>query len=220
MLQQQDDEVGLTEALQNRFKGDAALAVVFKIEPMQNKAKSLTEGRPIFEDTEFISIRVPGDREGEIYRKVRPTDLQRFPEHYRLFKARQSQELVSGTPLGEWSGVSRSQVEELKFYKIHTVEQLSTVADVNCQNFRGMMTLREKAQKYLEVSNVNAKAEDLLIELNKRDDQIALLTERLNALENAPKELTQGQKAAATRARNKAAKQEKLESEALDAQEE
>lgn len=162
--------------------GDEQLAVLFYIEPVKNNTRSLEEGRPIFEEKEWISIKFPGSRE-ERKSPVRQRDIDRFPRHYAAFKARTSQEMTSGTPLVEWTGCTRSAAEELKFWNISTVEQLASVTDQNVQNVKGMVTLKQSAIKWLEASKEMAASEALAT----ANEKIDVLMARLEALESQDK---------------------------------
>jgi hypothetical protein len=142
-----------------RNTGDETLLVRFYLKPWQNQAKSKLEGRPIFEELEHIEIRVPGNKSNIIMRPATDRDKNRFPEHYRKFKAREDQEAVEGTLLSEWPGVTRGQCEEMKFFNIRTVEQLANMADSNAHNVMGIQALKAKATRYLETSKESATAE-------------------------------------------------------------
>ena len=129
---------------------DKTLLVKFRIHPVQNKLKSDEAGRPIFEDKEYIDIRIPGNRSAGASRPVTKDDIKRFPEHYRKFKERVEVSTDEGTPLLEWGLCSRSVAEELAFFHVKTVEQLATMSDMQAMKFMGLTALREKAQKWLE----------------------------------------------------------------------
>jgi hypothetical protein len=157
----QEADYGMTAGAMGGTPGtnpDDMLAVLFFIKPLQNDSKSKEEGRPIFEDAEWISIMAPGSR-NKVMRPIRHKDKERFPRHYAAFKNRTEQDFIEGTPLAEWTGVTRSQVEELKFWNISTVEQLANTADSATGAFRGFVTLKQNAIKYLEASKGNAMAE-------------------------------------------------------------
>ena len=156
--------------------GDELLLVKFFMDPLQNSKKSLEEGRPIFDDVEWISIKSPGSRDERV-RPVRPGDKERFPKHYAAFKNRTDQEAVSGTPLTEWTGISRSQAEELKFLNIVTVEQLAGCSDQNTQNFKGLQTLKQNAKAFLDAASGRN------VELESALQTIEELKARLDALE-------------------------------------
>ena len=184
-----------------RHNGDETLLVRFYLHPKQNRVKSEAEGRPIFEDTDYIEIMQPGNKDSIIKRPATEMDKQRFAEHYRKYEARQSQDHIEGTVIDQAPFVTRAQVEELKFLNIRTVEQLAGLSDSNAQGIMGIQALKQKAKDWLESASDNATKEALA---EQKAINEALLA-RLDALENEP-ELTSGQKAALTRKKNMEAK--------------
>ncbi len=176
----------------DRFRGDENLYVKFFIEPLQDRAASLEAGRPIFLDTEFISIMVPGDKDNIVVREIRDQDKQRFPRQYAAFKNNE-QELVDGTPLGEWGFLSKAQVAELEYFNIRTVEQLANVTDANAQKFMGINKLKQRAQEYLEASKGEAPILQLQEELATRDVSIIELRDTVEALQSRLKTLEGGE---------------------------
>lgn len=149
----------------------------FHMQARKDEKASSAAGRPIFTDVEYVEIHVPGDKLNIIHRPARPKDKKRFAGAYRAFKAGQEQG-VAGTPLAEWPQVTRSQVEELKYHGVHTVEQLAAVTDGNVQNIGPILALRAKAQAYLEAARVGAPSAALA----ERDARIAALESKLEAL--------------------------------------
>lgn len=145
-------------------EADKSLLVKFFIKPRPDNEATEREGRPVFKDVEHIDIQVPGNRGVGACRPATEADKMRFPEHYRLFKARMSQDIGMGTPLSEWGQVTRSQAEELAFFNIKTVEQLAAMADTQIANFMGGYQLKEKAKRFIEI----AKQEAPLYELEKQ----------------------------------------------------
>ena len=192
----QEADFGMTQQAMrehDRHRGDENLYVQFFSHPMQDKAKTLEEGRPIFVDTEYIRIMVPGDKGNVVMRSVREDDRQRFPKQYQAFK-NDEEEILEGTPLDKWNFVSAAQVEELKYFGIRTVENLANVTDTNAQKFMGINLLRQKAQEYIAAASSEAPIAQLQEELSARDatiaEQASLLAdmqERLAALEAKPK---------------------------------
>ena len=173
----------------DRHRGDENLYVQFFMHPLQDKTKTLEEGRPIFIDTEYVRIMVPGDKGNVIMREVRDDDRSRFPKQYQAFKNDEA-EIVEGTPLDKWNFVSAAQVEELKYFGIRTVENLANVTDTNAQKFMGINMLRERAREYIEATASDAPIAQLQSEVAARDATIeeqatllADLTKRLEALE-------------------------------------
>lgn len=174
-----------------RFADDSKLYVQFHMGVEENRAKSLEEGRPIFEDVEMVRIMVPGDKSSVVDRRVRDQDRQRFARQYEAFKQNR-QEVVEGTPLEKWNYLSQAQVMELRHYNIRTVEQLAGISDGNAQNFIGIQKLRTAAQQYVEAAEAEAPIAQLQSELEKRDSRISEqdetiqnLLERIESLESS-----------------------------------
>ena len=163
---------------------DATLLVRFFIKPRPDARATKKEGRPIFKDVEFIEIRTPGNRDA-ICRPARNTDINRFPKHYQAYKDRVGTDHLEGTPLGEWPLMARSQVEELAFHNIKTVEQLAGMPDSNVSQFMGMNMIKQKAQQWLKQAEEGKASAELHEELEKRDSEIAELKAAVAALTEA-----------------------------------
>ena len=133
---------------QNRFALDHTLYVKFFMHPRKNDEKSEAAGRPIYEDTEYIEIMMPGEKNNIIQRPAWSQDYSRFRNQYALFKAGQTEQ-ETGTPLNALPFMTDSLIEELKYFKIHTVEKLANLNDAAMQNFMGAREYQQKAQKFL-----------------------------------------------------------------------
>lgn len=162
----------------NRQTQDDQLLVKFFVKPRMNDAKSKDEGRPIYDDVEYIDIKILGSRTGGACRPASFADKQRFPKHYDAFKQR-VEVPTDGTPLSEWSLISRSQAEELSFYHVKTVEQLAELNDNAASKFMAINTLKTKAKAWLEQTKGNAGEAKLQAELATRDEKIASLEAKL-----------------------------------------
>jgi hypothetical protein len=166
---------------------DEQLFVRFYLKERQHPSASKEAGRPIFREVEYVEIRAPGSRDF-VARPAKEKDRARFPRHYAAFKQR-IEAPQEGTPLKEWSLVTRSQAEELAFFNVKTVEQLAETADVHLSNFMGGSGLKRKAQEWLEstsAARADAKQQEALQEmLASRDAQIATLIKELAELKAA-----------------------------------
>jgi uncharacterized protein YoxC len=171
-----------------RFAGDANLFVRFFNHPHPHKQKTLEEGRPIFEDRAYIEIIVPGDRGNSVNRPVRDQDKRRFPRLWQQFQQGANQTQI-GTPLEAWPGITRAHVEELKYFKIFTVEQLAQVPDNIAQRFMGINVLQQKARDFIEASKGMAMTDEMRNELSKKDAQINALTQAIQDLTEVVGEL-------------------------------
>jgi hypothetical protein len=164
------------------YEGDELYIETYN-RPVKNEIKSKEAGRPIFEDLPHMSIRAPGAKDTFIT-LVTSIEKKKYHKHWKAFVERQEEVLIEGTPLEEWSGITRSEAEELKFFKIFTVEQLAGMSDTNAQNFRGMNNRRTKAKSFLAMSDVESKAEAV----SDLQAEVKALKEKLSAIANAPVE--------------------------------
>ena len=156
-----------------RYQGDEVLLVKFFTNAKLNHNKTRDEGRPIYTDVPYISIMQPGNKDSIVIRPATSIDRNRFPEHFRKFEARESQEANEGMPLEEWTGITRSQCAELRFFNILTVEQLSNVTDSNAQNMMGINMLKTRAIAYIKAAKETATDEKFDELQAKYDDLVA-----------------------------------------------
>ena len=171
-----------THSAQNKL--DEQLLVKFFTKQRPDKEASKEKGRPIFKDVEYIDIKVPGKRGGGACRPAQYADKQRFPRHYEAYKQRKEMPL-DGTPLNEWPIMARTQVEELAFHNVKTVEQLVAMSDSLASQFLGMNSLKAKAKMWLENTEATARInqiEALETANSEKDERIANLETKMSAL--------------------------------------
>jgi len=153
------------------------LYVRFYMHPVQNDALTLENGRPIYDDVEFIEIVVAGAPTNIVRRPVEETDKRRFAKSYSLFKAGDLEQNV-GTPLSEIAWVTASQREELAYMRIRTVEQLADMPDAACTKIPGTYELKRKAADWIKRA-----ANDAPFEIMRKENED--LKARLAALEES-----------------------------------
>jgi hypothetical protein len=159
----------------NRNQPDGS-RVRFYIEAVKNNVKSEREGRPVFDNVEMAHILVPGDRLTEVHRIVTDEVRRRWPEHYTMFK--QGLEApVTGTPLSEWGGISKGHIEELRYSKVYTVEELAGLSDAQLTKSVSMggIPLRDAAKRFLANLEGAAPMEKLAAENVQKDARISEL---------------------------------------------
>jgi len=120
---------------------------VSKEDPVQSAAA----GRPIYVDKEYIEILAAGNANNIIRKPASDVERYRFRPQYERFKAGDQEQLV-GTPLTEVPWITRSQVDELLYRKVRTLEQLAELNDAAC-NVPGMYELKRKAGLWLKQAN-------------------------------------------------------------------
>lgn len=163
------------------------LFVEFYMFPKQNEEKSNEEGRPIFEEKPYIMIMVPGDKSSIVRRPVRTgmhpkDDNNRFHNEYQAFMQKKDQPL-EGTPLAQWPQITRAIVLELEALNVRTVEHLGNMPDTFASQYMGMQDLKQKANKWLELTKSEAPMQQLQAELLERDSLIASQGSAIEALQ-------------------------------------
>lgn len=164
------------------------LHIEFRNVAVENKAKSLREGRPIYDQQEQVFIKFAGDTKKELVAPAHErcmrdpetglwvTYAQVYHRHYEAFRS--GQEAVGeGTPVEELPFIDAARRAELKALHIHTAEALADLEGVNLSRL-GMFgrELKEKAKAYIE------KAKDNALETRLAAEN-AQLTARITALE-------------------------------------
>jgi len=167
-------------ALPSDEKGaDSRLQVRFYRKPVHLEQESIEAGRPIYKEFDFVHICVAGDTLTEIDTFAKNEHKARFPIQWANYMNRQgaNDEEVVGTPVAEWPLVSKSQAEELRAMKFHTVESIATASDLQLQRMgmaAGMSpyAFRDKAKAFLNLATSAA-------ETDKREGEINALKEEL-----------------------------------------
>ena len=166
---------------------DAGLYVEFHMEAVKNEKRSVEEGRPIFEEQEYITIITPGDTKTKRVRPVKtdydantPPDAERWPRQYAAFKAQQTQ-VSEGTLITEWPVLSRGDVMSLKAMNFHTVEMLANAPDTSIQ-WMGGLQMREKAKNWLAQAKDGSAVSRLEDALEKSQRQIEALQNQVAAM--------------------------------------
>lgn len=167
------------DANAGRFAMDGKLHVRFYSKPKYNPDKSAEANRPIYEDTVYVEIMMPGDKNNIIQRPaLSMRDDLRFPKHYEQFQKGQAEQMV-GTPLKVLPFLSEAQVEELAWFKIRTVEQLADLSDT--VNFMGASEMKRKAKKYLDAINGTSALVEQNKSLQAQLDEMRAMIEQMTA---------------------------------------
>lgn len=172
---------------EKQYGGDDKLLIYFFMEVLPDDEATRVEGRPKFRDAEMIHIQVPGAKSNIVIREVRDDDRERFEKKYAQFKQGLIDEQVAGFPLKEWTGVSRSMVEELRHLGFRTVDQLAAASDSVLGKFPGMRELSARAKTFLEAQKSDAPLQALQAKAAAQDTEIAALKAQLQQMVEAAK---------------------------------
>lgn len=169
-----------------RFSG---AHVKFNYEWIPNEKSSLEEGRPIKRQIEKLTVRFPGS--DETVREVEERDKFEYKELYDAFIEREKAP-AEGTPLADWTLMPRGVVDEMKFFDIKTVEQLSAykIAENNPHQVF-LDKWQKRARKFVlaakdaknQVVSLSERNEILEAKVKKYEEQALLLLQRIEASE-------------------------------------
>jgi hypothetical protein len=186
---------------------DARLAVQFYKKSVKQDIASDEAGRPIFKEFDFVRIMIPGDNLTEIDTYAQESHKQRFPRQWAHYQNQVvNHEDIVGTPIDQWPQVTRSQADELRGLKFHTVESIADCSDQQLQRI-GMVAgmspynFRLKAKAFLNLANDSAEVAQREAEMQalraendkikqETDAKLAAMQEQMSALLAAVAEKT------------------------------
>jgi len=166
---------------------DARLAVQFYKKSVKQETASDEAGRPIFKEFDFVRIMIPGDNLTEIDTYAQESHKTRFPRQWAHYQNQvANHEDIVGTPLEHWPQITRSQAEELRGLKFHTVESIADCSDQQLQRI-GMVAgmsphnFRLKAKAFLNLANDSAEVAQREAELDALRQENAKIKEETDA---------------------------------------
>ena len=186
---------------------DSRLAVQFYKKSVKQDIASDEAGRPIFKEFDFVRIMIPGDNLTEIDTYAQESHKQRFPRQWAHYQNQvANHQDIIGTPIDQWPQVSRSQADELRGLKFHTVESIADCSDQQLQRI-GMVAgmsphnFRLKAKAFLNLASDSAEVAQREAELAQvkeenakikaeTDAKLAAMQEQMSALLAAVAEKT------------------------------
>jgi hypothetical protein len=166
---------------------DARLAVQFYKKSVKQDIASDEAGRPIFKEFDFVRIMIPGDNLTEIDTYAQESHKQRFPRQWAHYQNQvANHEDIVGTPLDQWPQITRSQADELRGLKFHTVESIADCSDQQLQRI-GMVAgmsphnFRLKAKAFLNLANDSAEVAHREAEMQALKQENAKIKEETDA---------------------------------------
>lgn len=169
----------------------------FVMKAKKDAIQSIEKGRPIFKDCAYIEIL----KERGCILCFEASDMykERYPREWEKFEAQQEKSLT-GTPLEQWCGCTRSECETLKYAGIMSVEQLAECSDdVLGSGGLDLSSLRSNAATYLEEAqnkgSISRKYDQMREGYSEKVQEIEDLKATIHKLEGQIKRLKKsGQK--------------------------
>jgi len=159
---------------------DAALGVTFFNRTLPDNFKSEKQGKAVFFEEAWVRIMIPGRTDLTVEEPVTEVHKKRFAREWAMFVNNESPD-GTGTPVDQWSEVSKEHADYLKGQKFHTVEQIAYCSDAQLQAV-GMnaATLRQKARAHVAAKGNGAARE----EMKRRDEENAELRKEVSELKS------------------------------------
>lgn len=174
------------------------LHIEFKNVAVENRAKSLKEGRPIFDQQEQVHIKFVGDTRKELVAPAHEKCIrdpatnqwvsyaQLYHRHYDAFKSGEAA-IGDGTPISELPFLTEARRAELRALHIHTAEALAQLEGANLSRL-GMFgrELKEQAKTYIERAKESALESRLSAENASLRTQLEGLMAQVTAMQPGP----------------------------------
>lgn len=171
------------------------LHIEFKNVAVENRTRSFTEGRPIFDQQEQVHIKFVGDTRKELVAPAHEKCLrdpatnqwvsyaQLYHRHYEAFKTGEAA-VGEGTPISELPFLTEARRAELRALHIHTAEALTQLEGTNLSRL-GMFgrELKEQAKAYIERARETALESRLSAENATLKAQIDALTLQVQTMQ-------------------------------------
>lgn len=153
----------------------------FHMEAVEDPVATAREGRPIYFQQERVQYIQPGNPNSPV-QVVSEADRQRWPEHYKAFKAGEEW-ATEGTPLEQWPFLRKVNVLELKAQGIFTVEQCASLSDLACQNMgMGGLAIRDAAKAYLSDAEAMKIVSQAIADKDAADARAAHFEKQVNEM--------------------------------------
>ena len=150
----------------------------------ENQFATDENGRATYDYIEAIFIQHPGDPAPNV-KKAKPRDIEAYAKEYKTYKEGEAPPPVQGTPLIEWSMMSRSLARELEANGIYTLEQLADLPENYGHVYAKLGPAQEwcgKAKDELEVSNKRASVTKAKAANKRLEAEVASLREQVRQL--------------------------------------
>ena len=204
----------------NLFKADDGTALRFFVEAVQNNFLSEKANRPIFDSVLFVSVIAAGSagssptfelertfhESAKMEPRINKEKYALYKPQIEAFKRNEESPELRGTPVDQWTALSKPQAAELKALRIFTVEALASLPDEKLQSVgMGALELRERAKAFLvaaeggaDTSALAGENERLRGDVARLSGEVADMSARLTAALGGAQ---QGQGAAAPEAK-------------------
>lgn len=173
---------GISEDGRAFYGDDSRLHVRFFVGKERHGLMSAEQGRDIFVPVDMVEIRQPGERD-VFHGRVTGEHIARFPRQWEAFQGGR-EHIPDGTPLSILFPNNPEKVENLRFFKVFTVEQLAALPDNAIQRIGlGARNDVNAAKKFIDDTAGYAGATKMNKRIADAESENATLREQMARLE-------------------------------------
>jgi len=166
------------------FGSDDKLYVTFSSKAVVDVIKSREAARPIHQQVTYVRIQQPAERD-YVERPATDLDIRRFRRQYQAFLDGKVEQ-PEGTLLSVLFFNNPEIVENLKYLKLFTIEQLANINDTQIQQIGlGGREFHQKAKDFLSKSEKGKGFHELEQQIKQLNLKVQELTDKNSALEAA-----------------------------------
>lgn len=164
---------------------DLSLGVEFYSKAVLNPRKTKAEGRPIYDDREYVRIAFPADNKRKLEApahekhynanaQTQMTYAERFSQVYAAFKEDTDMSAAHGTPLFEMTALTEAKRAELRGMGVKTVEQLAGLPDASMKRLgMGARDLVDSAKAFIDAAKGAAEVQALKDKIAQLESEIS-----------------------------------------------
>lgn len=170
-----------------------SLVVIFYAKPILNPLKSQQEGKPVWENKDYVKIHQPGEKLMAEDRPVRENDKRMYANRWNSY-LQDKEQVPDGVPLDLLFPYHPNVAMMLKSHHVYTVEQLAAITGDALNNIgMGAQDWQTKAKAYLEQANKGVNHHKFQKELDERDSKIKTLERQVAEMAAAFAQMKSGQ---------------------------
>lgn len=165
---------------------DDSVACRFYMRSVPDPQATASAGRPVHRLEEFVELRFPGGK--TVYDQPATDEKrQRFHRHYDAFLRNKEKPEIVGTPLEVVPWLDAALVDDLRAFRVYSLEQLAALNDQQIATFGPLgLQLRTKAKAIIDSGTAQAPILSLQRQLDQAMAQINTLTTQLKSIGQEP----------------------------------
>lgn len=163
---------------QVKFGDDSQQVVLFYVKSVFDAAASAAKGSRQYKNENWVRMCPPGEKLNIVDRPVKEEDTHRFPRQWNAFLQNKTQ-VPEGTPIDLLFPNNPAIADNLKAFGVFTIQQCANLSAHALDSIgMGSQNWKNMAVQYLESAKSGSAFLQMRTEMDKKDQQIRLLTQQ------------------------------------------